>query len=172
MWKSTEYKVILIIIIILYFRTWFVSTYFAYLTKIYANTMINKFYSIDLSSKQYSGSWYSIDLDTVHSQFLKTQFSLVTFTLLLSAFSYESWNIFFVSSHFLLWLKYLIQSIFCTFTHASTVLVIAKAPAGNYMFKVSIRNICKRFEICWKLTIKTSELVSLLLTLNIFHTLF
>ena len=48
-------------------------------------------------------------------------------------------------------------------------------PAGNYMFKVNNRNTGTRFEICSKLTIKTPQrgvvLVSLLLTLNIFHTL-
>ena len=47
--------------------------------------------------------------------------------------------------------------------------------AGNYMFKVNNRNTRTRYEICSKLTIKIPErrlLVSLLLTLNIFHTLF
>ena len=44
-------------------------------------------------------------------------------------------------------------------------------PAGNYMFKVNNRNTRTRCEICSRLTIKT-HLVSLLLTLNIFHTLF
>ena len=71
--------------------------------------------------------------------------------------------------------------------------------AGNYMFKVNSRNTKTRCEICSKLTIKTAErrhlyphqkkihqktlrmfsdgrdgvvLVSLLLTLNIFHTVF
>ena len=43
--------------------------------------------------------------------------------------------------------------------------------AGNYMFKVNSRNTRTRCEICSKLTIKTI-IVSLLLTLNIFHTLF
>ena len=41
--------------------------------------------------------------------------------------------------------------------------------AGNYMFKVTNRNTRATCEICWKLRIKT--LVSLLLTLEIFHTL-
>ena len=51
-------------------------------------------------------------------------------------------------------------------------------PAGNYMFKVNNRNNRKRREIRSTLTLKTSErrhgfvLVSLLLALNIFHTLF
>ena len=47
-------------------------------------------------------------------------------------------------------------------------------PVSNYMFKVKNRNTRKRYEICSKLTIKTPGvfLVSLLLTLNIFHTLF
>ena len=42
------------------------------------------------------------------------------------------------------------------------------------MFKVNNRNTRTMCEICSKLTIKTPErrLVSLLLTLNIFHTLF
>ena len=41
-------------------------------------------------------------------------------------------------------------------------------PAGNYMFKVNNRNTRTRYEMCSKLTIK----ISLLLTLNIFNTLF
>ena len=51
-------------------------------------------------------------------------------------------------------------------------------PAGIYLFKVNNRNTRTRCKICPKLTIKTPErhhwcrLVSLLLTLNIFHTLF
>ena len=49
-------------------------------------------------------------------------------------------------------------------------------PAGIYLFKVNNRNTRTRCEICSKLTIKTPErrqwLASLLLTLNIFHTLF
>ena len=50
--------------------------------------------------------------------------------------------------------------------------------AGNYMFKVNNRKISKRHEICPKLTIKITKqhqffiLMSLLLTLNIFHILF
>ena len=44
-------------------------------------------------------------------------------------------------------------------------------PAGNYMFKVNNRNTRTRCEICSRLTINT-HLVSLLLTLNIFHTFF
>ena len=42
-------------------------------------------------------------------------------------------------------------------------------PAGNYTFKVNNRNTIARCEIYSKLAIKT---LSLLLTLNIFHTLF
>ena len=50
-------------------------------------------------------------------------------------------------------------------------------PVDNYMFKVNNRNTRTRCGICSKLTIKTPErrsiiLVYLLLTLNIFHTLF
>ena len=46
-------------------------------------------------------------------------------------------------------------------------------PADNYMFTVNKRN-NRRCEICPKLTMKTPKwhLVSWLLTLNIFHTLF
>ena len=51
--------------------------------------------------------------------------------------------------------------------------------SGIYMFKVNNRNTRTRCEICLKLTIKTPErrppgivLVSLLLALHIFHTLF
>ena len=51
-------------------------------------------------------------------------------------------------------------------------------PTGIYLLKVNNRNTRTRFEICLKLTIKIPErrhgifLVSFLLTLNIFHTLF
>ena len=47
-------------------------------------------------------------------------------------------------------------------------------PVGIYLLKVNKRNTRARCEICSKLTIKMPErvLVSLLLTLNIFHTLF
>ena len=50
-------------------------------------------------------------------------------------------------------------------------------PTGNYMFKVNNRHTRTTSEICSKLTIKTPNdtkgavLVSLLLTLNIFHSL-
>ena len=47
-------------------------------------------------------------------------------------------------------------------------------PAGNKMFKVNNRNSRTRCEICSKLTIKDAigvVQISLLLTLNIFHTL-
>ena len=55
---------------------------------------------------------------------------------------------------------------------------ISSDPVGIYLFKAKNRNTRTRCEICSKLTIKTLErrhgvvLVSLLLTLNIFHTLF
>ena len=47
-------------------------------------------------------------------------------------------------------------------------------PFGNYMFQVTNRNTRTRCEICSKVTIKTPDvvLVSYLLTLNIFHSLF
>ena len=50
-------------------------------------------------------------------------------------------------------------------------------PVCNYMFKVNNRNTRARCGICSELSIKTPKrrqnvLVSLLLTLNIFHTLF
>ena len=53
-----------------------------------------------------------------------------------------------------------------------------RIPAGNYMFKVNNRNTRTKSEICSKLTIKIPKRhhwrrsVSLLLTLNIFHSLF
>ena len=43
-------------------------------------------------------------------------------------------------------------------------------PANIYMFKVNDRNTVKRCEICPKLT--DAGLMSLVLTLNIFHTFF
>ena len=65
-----------------------------------------------------------------------------------------------------------IQKVICddTFNHPF--------PGNIYLFKVSKRNAKKRWEMCCKLTIKTPEnfnddfLVSLRLTLNIFHTFF
>ena len=48
-------------------------------------------------------------------------------------------------------------------------------PASNYMFEVNNRNSITFYELCSKLTIKTQEwrlLVSLLLTLSIFHNFF
>ena len=47
------------------------------------------------------------------------------------------------------------------------------SPTGNYIFKVNSRNTRTRYEVCSKLKIKTPEPLfwSLLLTLNIFHTL-
>ena len=53
-----------------------------------------------------------------------------------------------------------------------------RIPAGNYMFKVYSRNTRTSYEICPELTIKTLDrrhlrrFGILLLTLNIFHTLF
>ena len=44
-------------------------------------------------------------------------------------------------------------------------------PAGNYMVKVNSKSTRTRFEIFSKLTIKTPELVSLVMPLNMFHTL-
>ena len=44
-------------------------------------------------------------------------------------------------------------------------------PAGIYLLKVNNRNTRTSCEICSKLTKKTLVLVSLLLTLNIFHNL-
>ena len=56
---------------------------------------------------------------------------------------------------------------------------IREFSAGIYLLKVNNKNTKKRCEICSNLTIKTPErrqcdvaLVSLLLTLNIFHILF
>ena len=48
------------------------------------------------------------------------------------------------------------------------------SPDGIYLLKVNNRNIRERCEICSKLTMKTPErrLLSLLLTLHIFHNLF
>ena len=50
----------------------------------------------------------------------------------------------------------------------------SRNPANIYLFQVNNRNIRKRCEICLKLTIKTPDivLVVLLSTLNIFHTFF
>ena len=45
-------------------------------------------------------------------------------------------------------------------------------PAGIYLLKVNNRITRSRYQICSKLTINGVVLVSLLLTLNIFHTLF
>ena len=50
---------------------------------------------------------------------------------------------------------------------------ICHHPANIYFFKVNSENTRKRCEICSKLSIKPQDdVVSLLLTLNIFHTLF
>ena len=58
-------------------------------------------------------------------------------------------------------------------------LLCSAKPVGNYMFKANNRNIRKKCEVCSKVTIKTPlngdsgvVLVSLLLTLKKFHTLF
>ena len=48
----------------------------------------------------------------------------------------------------------------------------ADNPDGNYIFKVNNRNTRKSCEICSNLTVKGVVLVFLLLTLNIFLTLF
>ena len=42
-------------------------------------------------------------------------------------------------------------------------------PAGNYMVKVNNKSTRTRFEIFSKLTIKTPELVSLMVPLNMFY---
>ena len=49
-----------------------------------------------------------------------------------------------------------------------------KFAAGNYLFNVNNRYTKTRYEICSELTLKTTDVVlaSLLLTLNIFYTLF
>ena len=63
---------------------------------------------------------------------------------------------------------------FFTLTSFSMTLFISWYPVGIYLLKVNNRDTRKRCEICSKLTIKPIGvvLVSLLLTLNIFHTLF
>ena len=45
-------------------------------------------------------------------------------------------------------------------------------PSNIHLFKVNNGNTRKRYEICSELAIKAPVLVFLLLTLNIFHTLF
>ena len=60
--------------------------------------------------------------------------------------------------------------------YALKISVLRSYPANIYLLKVNNRNIRTWCEICSKLTIKTPErhhvvLLSLLLTLNIFHTL-
>ena len=61
-------------------------------------------------------------------------------------------------------------------THWTGIIIIFQHnPTGIYLLKVNNRNTRTRYEICSKLTIKTPErrhLVSLLITLNIFHTMF
>ena len=49
---------------------------------------------------------------------------------------------------------------------------LAHLPTNIYLLEVNNRNTRKRCEICSKLTIKTPELLFLLLTLNIIHFLF
>ena len=51
----------------------------------------------------------------------------------------------------------------------SVYLLQHRFPAGNYLLKSKNKNTRTKYEICSKLTIKTP---SLLLTLNIFYTLF
>ena len=71
-------------------------------------------------------------------------------------------------------------SLIIALTLCATCFSLYPNPAGNYMFKVNNRNTRTKCEVCSKLTIKTPErrhcaigvvLVSLLLPLNIFHTL-
>ena len=64
---------------------------------------------------------------------------------------------------------FLLKKIFRTFLKTSKLLFTGNFPAGIYIFKVSNRNTRIRCEISSKLAKKT--LMSLLLTLNIFHTL-
>ena len=71
----------------------------------------------------------------------------------------------------------------CYRKHACKLCFVAASellhyPAGNCMYKANDKNTRSKCEICSKLTIKTPEwrhwfiLMSLLLTLNIFHSLF
>ena len=66
----------------------------------------------------------------------------------------------------------------CFHIGVSLYILSVTIPDGIYLFKVNNRNTRTRCEICSKLTINTPErrhgdvLVYLLLTLNIFHTLF
>ena len=69
-----------------------------------------------------------------------------------------------------------IKKIPCENQKSQLKLFHVTSTASNYLFKVNDRNTRTRSEICSKLTIKTPErrrivLVSLFLTLNIFHTL-
>ena len=69
------------------------------------------------------------------------------------------------------------QEIPSTFSLDSFTKNVSINPAGIYLLKIKNRNATKRCEICSKLTIMTPNdandvaLVSLLSTLNIFHTL-
>ena len=66
-----------------------------------------------------------------------------------------------------MYLKLTVKATYCCHSPWASVIV----SAGCYMFKVNNRNGRTRCEIFSKLTIKTPErLVSLLLTLNLFHT--
>ena len=59
----------------------------------------------------------------------------------------------------------------------SPLIAALGSPAGNYLFKINNRNTRKMCEICSKLIIRHQNsaigvvLVSVLLTLNIFHTI-
>ena len=64
---------------------------------------------------------------------------------------------------------FLLKKIFRTFRKTSKLLFAGNFPAGIYIFKVNNRNTRIRCEISSKLAKKT--MMSLLLTLNIFHTL-
>ena len=63
-----------------------------------------------------------------------------------------------------------------SFTKSIMKLICGNSPVSIYLLKTNNRGTRTRCEICSKLTIKTLfwciVLVSLLLTLNIFHTLF
>ena len=43
----------------------------------------------------------------------------------------------------------------------SLIFVLERKLVNNYMFKIDIKNTRKRYEICSKLTIKTTELFSI-----------
>ena len=74
--------------------------------------------------------------------------------------------------------KFVILDFKFRFAVANKPLTETHYPVGIYMFRVNNRNTTTRCEICSKFTIKTPERCQwrrcgvLLLTLNIFHTLF